>query len=71
MKVNALVKRPNRATTLIESDRHSVLSDLTIGKVSFKEGEAFPTSIVIESLVHGVTYYQRYYIDRRERGVRL
>ena len=70
MKVNALVKRPNKAISIGEGDRPSVLSDLTIGKVSFKEGEAFPTSIVIESLVHGVTYYQRYYIDRRERGVR-
>ena len=70
MKINALVKRPNKAISIGEGDRPSVLSDLTIGKVSFKGGEAFPTSIVIESLVHGVTYYQRYYIDRRERGVR-
>jgi hypothetical protein len=70
MKDKEAKARPNKPISIGESDRPSVLSDLTIGKVSFKEGEAFPTSIVIESLVHGKTYYQRYYIDRRERGVR-
>lgn len=69
MKEKEPKTRPNKPTTLVEMDRPSVLSDLSIGKVSFKNGEAFPTSIVIESIVHGVQYYQRYYIDRRERGL--
>jgi hypothetical protein len=61
--------REHKAIDIDIRDRDLIVSGMSISDIKIKKGEVFPARIVIESKVKGKTYWQRYYIDRRERGV--